>query len=224
MTVAACRPLVREDGFTLLELVVALTLLALLLPLLFGGLHFGTAVWQRVDDRGRSGGDAEAVQTVLRRLIAQASPTPVMVEAGRTAVSFDGDREGVTFLAPLPAAADVQGFGRISLHSADAKGAKRLVMTWTPELAAGAPHDEVLLDGLAEIRFAYFGPDGDEPSGPPSWQEEWRRRPALPRLVRLHVRFADGRGRSWPDLVAAPMMDRDAGCLFDPVTRDCRGR
>jgi hypothetical protein len=28
----------------------------------------------------------------------------------------------------------------------------------------------------------------------------------------------------WPDLVAAPRIDADAGCVFDPLTRYCQGR
>ena len=40
-----------ERGFTLLELLVAITLLGLLMAALFGGLRLGTRVWETADAR-----------------------------------------------------------------------------------------------------------------------------------------------------------------------------
>ena len=46
----------------------------------------------------------------------------------------------------------------------------------------------------------------------------------LPTAVRVHVEFAGADSRVWPDLVIAPRVTADQGCVYDPVTHHCRGR
>jgi general secretion pathway protein J len=46
----------------------------------------------------------------------------------------------------------------------------------------------------------------------------------MPQLLRIQVRFTEGDSRTWPDLVIAPRITADVGCVYDQLTQQCRGR
>ncbi|MDH3594369.1 MAG: prepilin-type N-terminal cleavage/methylation domain-containing protein, partial [Rhodospirillales bacterium] len=62
----------RSGGFTLVELLVALTLLGLIFVALFGGLRFGTRTWETGNQRSEAFAEVEVMQSLLRRQLAQA--------------------------------------------------------------------------------------------------------------------------------------------------------
>ncbi|MBS0562837.1 MAG: prepilin-type N-terminal cleavage/methylation domain-containing protein, partial [Proteobacteria bacterium] len=74
-------------GFTLLEVLVAVTLLGLLSVGLFDMVRVGVLGWRHVDERGAEAEDAAAVQDVLRRMIATARPA-VATGGGGTGLAF----------------------------------------------------------------------------------------------------------------------------------------
>ena len=60
------------SGFTLVELLVALTLFGVISVVIMGGLRFGTRVWETGNDRAEVLAEVDAVQGILRRYMAQA--------------------------------------------------------------------------------------------------------------------------------------------------------
>jgi hypothetical protein len=40
----------------------------------------------------------------------------------------------------------------------------------------------------------------------------------------VRVRFAHGDERLWPDLLVAPLVSADVGCVYDALSQLCRGR
>jgi len=52
----------------------------------------------------------------------------------------------------------------------------------------------------------------------------WTLPSRLPRLVRVKIEFPDGDARFWPELLVAPRIDVDVGCVYDALTKRCRGR
>lgn len=211
-----------EAGFTLLELLVAMTLLGLLALLLSGGLGFGTRAWERGEAAAASAEELRLVQGFLRRTIGEAYPHYV-TEDGGGRVDFEGQARELRFLAPLPAALGPGARSRIKLRLEEREGELQLVAALRPELAPeGVPAvEEVLLRRVRSLDFAYFG--SQRPDSAPRWNDEWREQVEMPKLVRVRVAFADGR-REWPELVVAPAIAADVGCVFDPLTRRCRGR
>jgi general secretion pathway protein J len=93
--------------------------------------------------------------------------------------------------------------------------AHRLVLRWVP-----APHviwfrppplqETVLLDRVERIEFAYWK---EAAGGGGAWQRSWNDS-AAPSLVRLRIVFPRGDPRRWPDIVAAPRLDRGASRLL----------
>ncbi len=190
----------RRNGFTLLEILVALVVLGFLLAGLSQGVRFGLQAWSVQTRRVGQQTDMDAVDRTLRRLLAQADPG----ESGQPP-SFAGTAHTLAFNAVLPVAANNAGVREADI-GLGVDGRHRLVLR-----ASAHPHAEwlgppvpprvvVLLDRVDHIDISYFR-GGDRS---PGWTGVWADQ-TLPALVRLRIAFPKGDPRHWPDVVAEPM-------------------
>jgi general secretion pathway protein J len=186
----------RDQGFTLLELLVSLAVFGLLLAALGQGTRFGLAAHEAQGRQIEADDDLDAVDRTLRHLIGTMDPgltadlTPHFVANGRS-VGFTG---ALPEMALYPAVeADV-------VVAVDA--GHRLVLRWAPHypvLLGPPPLPAVtpLLDGVDHIELSYWTPG---PHG--VWVDRWGSK-VLPELVRLRIVFAANDRRHWPDIIAA---------------------
>jgi general secretion pathway protein J len=218
------------DGFTLLEMLVALMLLGLISAMALGGVRLGARTWETVTARTGDNGRVQMVRFFLARELAQAVPVYAGDQTGEPQLAYQGDGESLIFVAPLAPHFGLGGFQRLELSIADADtgGGEELVMKRrrfqaTDRLDESSDEDEthILLQGIEEARFAYRG---GAASDSPGWSDEWRDRKSLPALVRLQVRFADGRRAAWPDLLVARRINTPPGCLAAQADATCRRR
>ncbi len=195
----------RHNGFTLLEILVALVVLGFLLVALTQGVRFGVQAWGMQTRGVARTADLDATQQALRRLIEVADPGEAN-EAG----TFQGQAHTLGFRSRLPAEAGEAGLLDCTMAlGVDAR--QRLVLRATPhphaELLGPSPPalQTVLLDGVDHVDFGYFRATGRGAG----WHDTWTDSQP-PDLVRLHIAFA-GRDteRHWPDLIAAPQMVRE---------------
>ncbi|MGI9510545.1 MAG: prepilin-type N-terminal cleavage/methylation domain-containing protein [Geminicoccaceae bacterium] len=195
-------------GFTLLELLVAMTLLGLLMTALFGGLRLGTRVWEVSDRVLGDESQALVVRRFLHGRLEQAFPARVL-QAGNNPIVFAGNRTTLRFASTMP---DSLGFGPFILELALMDGptqesAKDLALRWR-EVGADDkdPDERVLVSGLSAITFAYFGTK-DDVSSLPSWHSTWEDQEMLPDLIRLDVRSNRGAVAAWPPLIVSPKVN-----------------
>lgn len=195
-----------DGGFSLLEMIVALAVLGLISVLLAGGLQFGARLWDAQDRRLNTSAGIDAVHAVLRGLIQDAQPLPLVALGPRGAASYMlGARDSLDFVAEMPAAIGRAGYCDVALVL-ERDG--RLALRWRPhardaQLAAALPVAESeLLRNVAALELAYFVAADDQQ--PAHWDTRWLEPSAMPRLVRVRVRFRPGDRRTWNDLVVAP--------------------
>lgn len=207
-----------------MEVLVALVLLGLLSMALFASVRFGVTAWRRGGERSDQIHTSMLVQDLLRRLIGQAYPLVLADGSGIGRVDFAGTATSLDFLAPVPLALASGGRARFKLAIERRGGNSDLIVSSRPELAAAdAPADlsrKTLLATIEAAEFAYFG--ATQSQSVPAWHERWSDELSLPALVR--VRFARSDPRLWPDLTIAPRIAADVGCVYDPLTKLCRGR
>jgi general secretion pathway protein J len=190
----------RDSGFTLIEVLIALTILGFLVVGLSNGLRAGLAVWavqqRHLDETSELDSAARVLRTILTRI-----PMP----DGRPIARLKGSADSFAFVGQLPT-----GFGTTRL--ADMRLAfehDRLTLIWTPyrhqtsSAPAPTPIETDLVPRVAKIELAYFGPP--TASAPASWQPEWDALYA-PDLIRVRVTFPTGDVRRWPDLLVAPSL------------------
>lgn len=215
-------------GFTLLELLVALGLLAMILAAAFGGLRFGAKSWEAGNVRAETAGEFRTTYRVLRQLLASSRPLTFADESEPEYV-FEGRTDALRFVAPVPVGAGEAGAYAIALFTTRDRGGTDLHLGWRrfdgdeEDMGDTEPDDDiVLVRGARGIRLAYFGADGN--ARQPSWADRWEDPDRLPRLVRLTVDKPGPGGVPWPGLVLPIGADMDTDCVFRDSTwfRKCR--
>ncbi|MCC7046315.1 MAG: prepilin-type N-terminal cleavage/methylation domain-containing protein [Alphaproteobacteria bacterium] len=199
----------RQSGMTLIELVVALGLLALLVAALAGALGVSARGSVLVETRAEQGEALRIAQSTLRRYLAQARPVRTIVNQ-RDQVVFAGVPDGLGFIAVMPPWPSGGGLYVVRIALEEAGGSRALVLTRQPTAGEGAALDAgaeraVLVQGVAGLRWSYFGVDEGARQG--SWRPDWRGRNELPKLVRLELQFADPGMPAWPPLIVGLPLD-----------------
>jgi general secretion pathway protein J len=192
-----------RSGFTLIEVLVALSLLAFGLALTFGALRGATRSSERAGLTAQRDERLRAVQGFMRRQLSMALPIAFEFDQGSgEATLFRASADKVEFVANMPGYLSRGGpyLQTLSVvhgeHGLQLQFGSQLLSTEGPLKDERAP--EILLDGLSEAKFWYRGLD--ENGRPGSWQTSWSQSSQLPPLVRLSVRFEDV-SKHWPDLV-----------------------
>lgn len=91
-------------GFTLLELLISLTLLAVMAGILTGGFHLSIRAWEAGEKRLEGRHDvAESVNLIKRQLKMARNVTYRLVDGdNRPRLAFIGKRDSVTFVTAVP--------------------------------------------------------------------------------------------------------------------------
>jgi general secretion pathway protein J len=190
----------RSAGFTLLEILVALVVFGLLLAGLTQAVQYGLQAWQSQVRVSGSRDDLDAVDRALRHMIEVMDPGDGMGPA-----PFAASRDELQFVSVLPDRAGTVPVRPISAELL-VDSAHRLILRWRPYLhaqmlkAPPTPTTTDLLHGVSRLDLSFWRPDG-------GWVNAWRG-PDLPALIRIHIVFRAGDPRYWPDIVAAPLIDR----------------
>jgi general secretion pathway protein J len=216
----------RAAGFTLVELLIALTLVGLLTTLVYGGLRLAAEAWSRVDRRTNDAADLRVVADVLRHALSAAYPAYASADPNDRSIAFDGKADSVALVAPLPQAIAAGVPAQLRFFVAGDDRPRSLFMGWRFDLPVAdrdGPLPEnrlVLLDHVRAIRFAYFGAAaaGDAPH----WQPSWRARDRLPDLIRIRIERDRASLPDWPGLTAEPMAAMNSACRWDPAALGCR--
>jgi len=195
-------------GFTLLELLIAVTVLSLMIGTLYSALQLGARSWEAGTRDADALDQMRTTHQFLQRYLAQAQPVAVN-QGGRWTLHFEGGERSLRFVTEMPPHLGVGGLYEIWLGSAGRGDARRLAVLrrlWHPELAPepgpGALDESTLVDELASVSFEYFGARGER--APPQWHTSWETRQSLPELVR--ARIVPREGDPWPALTVRPWL------------------
>lgn len=209
-----------EAGFTLSETLVALALMSLITAAVLGSIRFGLRSWEQTTLRTSQIDQLLLAQDFIRRTISDAYPAFVASDVAHGYIDFSGTKTSIEFIATTPLSRSAGGRSRFTI----ALDASQLMVTSQPELAGPESISnirDVLIPEVAAVQFSYFG--GANPEQP-QWHDDWKSEISLPQLVRLRIKLKGDDGRSRPDLFIAPRIDADVSCLYDALTKRCRGR
>ena len=193
----------RDNGFTLLELLVVVAVLGLMVILLTDSLRAASSAWHKIarhdaDDRQLALGTA-----LLSHLLSQAYPARTG-DVLHPSVRFDGRSDGIAFLAPLPRAL---GYGDIGVYTMQLTNAGTLRLDWRLDRSARAAvaavvpgGSELMTNDIVNCSFSYYGVMDND--GDARWHSTWRGQTSLPSLIRLRWTW---HGRP-EDVLVAPLI------------------
>jgi general secretion pathway protein J len=195
----------RAQGFTLLEILLALALLALVMLGVWSALagavritHSAGAVMTRSES-------VHMAQQFLRRYVADAGMHPWVAQAGAgtRARVFAGDATSMQYVAPLPMQSGHAGLYLQTLRiEKQDDGGLALWLSYQPYTAnmpaSGEPERHELLSDLGGGSFQYLG--GGAFGEPAGWRDDWADANGLPLAVRIHLE------PNWRERVPVPDM------------------
>lgn len=200
-----------ESGFGLLELVAALTLLAFITLGLTSSLRLGVQMLTRVTGDHENQTQLYASQQAVRRFVEIARPLHVDETQPELGVVFSGRRDELRFVTELPTAFGLGGDYSVAfLVKVRPSGQKDLVLipeiypsietTQTPRRQT----ETIVIADIESASWSYFGPQ--TAGGQSAWTDTWERRPTLPSLVALDVKFPADSVLAWPRLYMSPRL------------------
>jgi prepilin-type N-terminal cleavage/methylation domain-containing protein len=199
-----------DDGYSLIELVVALLLLSMIAMLTQSGLFFGTRVWEKTETRIESGEHLIQAQVVLREVLSQSLP-----HMKDDFVTFSGRSDRVVFDCVPPQAFEQYGSAHVVISSEPSAPAKRKLILRMQSLAKSSTSRELTLgDDFGRLRFTYL--DATDRSA--TWLAAWHDRKSLPAAVRI----TSDDPAHWPELTIHLQIMQDPNCFLDPVSMTCR--
>jgi general secretion pathway protein J len=218
----------RQAGFTLIELVVAMALLATMMLLLYGGLNFSLRSWDAGDTNGRRTADRRIGTNFLRRELSEIFPMR-WKEPMTLKFAFEGAEHTLKFVSSRPAGVTQGGLSMVSLAVEREPGGRKRDLV----MRRAMPDDEalnfnaldkaernVLMADIDSVSFEYFGAENDFTA--PQWTPSWTTPARIPEMVRLRIRDADG--TPLPEMAVKVQLGEEAGCLENVFQRSCRPR
>ena len=193
-----------QGGFTLLEMVVVITVLGFLMIGLTQGVRTAIALWEAQSGRVGETAELDAAARILRSLLSGVTSPSAGGAAGNPGgADLKGSSASLAFVGDLPTGLGTTQRADITLQLSGG----RLVLRWTPHRhdlsTAAAPQatETELVHNVERLDLAYWGtsPSGQETG----WQSQWDG-PAAPELIRVRLVLADTDRRRFPDLIAAP--------------------
>jgi len=195
----------RLGGFTLVEILVALSVSALLVSLVYGAVRVGQRSARAL---GVHTTQAEVMRIgwqFLHNALTQARPVPDPSDV-QNRTSFEGAAHSLSFVADMPAHMGLGGLMQITLEIEETPAGRQLVLS--RRRIGTPPQDDsvesaVLVEDIDTLSITYFGQaKGD---GVPNWYGNWDdSHRTLPNLLQISVKPTDG--PAWPELIASPMM------------------
>jgi general secretion pathway protein J len=211
----------------LIEVVVAMAILAVMMALLYSGLSFALRSWDLGDATGRRIADRRIGENYLRRELTELFPMrwkdPMTLK-----YAFDGAPQSLRFVSARPPGVTLGGLSLVGLQvEQNTNRSQNLVMRRAmPDDAATdfGPLDQaqptILLEDISGVSFAYFGSENDFTD--PKWYDTWTFPGRIPEMIRVSMRSGDG--APLPEMTVHTALAEDAGCLENTYQRICRPR
>jgi len=206
-------------GFTLIEVIVTLTILGFVVLMVSGTFRLGLSSWEKGDSMKEDYQKVRMISQLVPRQLKSLVPYKIRTEkAEGNYLAFDGKAQSLRFVSAVPIKAKrPEGFVYVVYQfkdDGDKKG--RLVLYEQRALNRDFFEDDLkedsavtLFGGISQVRFEYYSEADKEKSRTEEWVEEWnaKEKKELPKAVRMTVIYWNERGKeeAFPITVLAPV-------------------
>lgn len=198
-------------GFTLIEVLIAMTLLSIMVVLLFTSLKTCAQSWEKGENKITEVNEVAVVYSFFHRHLSSAIPlwndfsnasgTKAADDAEKT-FSFQGKKQSLQFVSSFPASAGRSGMQLFSIQPQEEDNDQVIKVSLTPffpvtEGEEWQQEEVVLLKHVKYFSLSYFGIDEDGNEN--VWQDEWLDKAVQPQLVKINIGTSNG--VYWPEII-----------------------
>ena len=212
----------KQPGFTLLEVLIGMSIMSVMMLLLFASLRICVQNWNAGEKKIAQVSQAAIIQNFLQSKLHATVPLDGdFLEEPQ--FSFQGSQNEIQFVAAMPASAGRLGLQlfKMNLQPAGRSEAGSVLQVEMQPFFPQGDSDEswvekpvIILRKIKSLQFGYFGGDSESRNSDSSWQNDWTERESLPRLVSIDIEMVDG--EIWPQLVVALKVDKAFGEASKP--------
>jgi general secretion pathway protein J len=205
----------KQSGFSLMEIIVAMTLLSLIMAMIYGGINASRKMAHKGLNRINATNEIRVVQELIRRQVSRILPM-AFKEEDNSFVIFEGSDSHIMYVSPMPGYLGKGGPHVQLIEIVNAKGGKILQFShWllNDSLEEDSFEDSdqepvVLLENIRDAEFSFM--KLDEEGEPGDWENDWEETENTPLMVRLEVDMDEKALMPWPDMQVALMLDATA--------------
>ena len=185
----------KKQGFTLIEVVVAISILSLIVFATVTSMRTLALSQEKLEDRAAQISRLLSVSQYLRQALATAEAITLFEFGAPKGVYFLGESDSVEWATPISMPSNQHGIW--SLHLSEVDG--QLVLKMRPGIAGGSWSDDtlehVLLEQVDSIVLKY------RESGYSPWVETWGEVEGANQLpTHISLKIKSG-GRFWPEII-----------------------
>lgn len=215
------------NGFTLLELLVAITITSLMASIMYIDLQFSVNAWKTGEARLNQMGQISTIQDFLRGRLEKAYPKWKVDDNNIGSVAYHGEPNFISFLTPMQVYLGKAPLSEVSIGVKETKpGQNDLEVMWKAKLPKENDvvqlEETVLLENIADVEFEYYG--SEDVDKEPVWLKEWVNKTQPPFLISVSVHFLSGDDRVWPVLTVPHRIRIESACNFVDNINACADR
>ena len=173
-----------KNGFTLLELMISITLIGIVMLIVFGAMRLG---YRSIEKSERTMDFLERVRMTLGIIESQLqSQIPLTYEEdGEKKMYFVGRKESIQFSTNHSIWSGQMGYVVVA-YNVEQDGRGKLALYATENtISVQDTKKTMLLDNLDSVSFKYFYKDPTMEKG--EWREEWPETSTIPQFVTLNI-------------------------------------
>ncbi len=191
------------NGFTLIEVIIAMSLLSLILVLLFSTIFSANKSWHSTERKIEQNDELRLVGNFIQRLVSQNIPL-VWIDPDGQRLIFEGKPHELLFTSTLPSHRGGGGVQLIRLKINETEDVRHLDLYYRNTSPDNDPFktndgDEhvMLIDKITGIVFSYYGSDKRDET--PVWRDEWQNDEQLPSMISIKIE-AVNENQNWPEI------------------------
>jgi len=190
----------KQNGFTLLELLVSLTLFSIISIGLYSGLSLAIKSISGGERHTKEVRHVIAIQRFLRNRLSNAQKTLSKEHAGK--MHFSGQQHNLEFISDMPQSIDQGGYAAYKIAFLE----KGININLTPYPESTEKSEEtsfaepVQIPDIQQIIFHYFGAKAGERKK--KWHTQWLKQSSLPTLIKIEIQTNSN--TLWPAIIIAP--------------------
>ncbi|MEZ5496721.1 MAG: prepilin-type N-terminal cleavage/methylation domain-containing protein [Gammaproteobacteria bacterium] len=201
-----------QSGFSLMEIIIAMTMLSLIMAMIYGGIHSSRKMTAKGIKRIDATNEVRVIQELLRRQISRILPMAFKEEDNKFVI-FEGDADHIMFVSPMPGYLGNGGPHVQLIEIVNSNSGKILQFShWLmndsldiDELENSDQEPIILLENIDDAQFSFVKLTEEGELG--DWETSWEEPENTPLMVRLDIDMNPEAIMPFPPMQVALMLD-----------------